>query len=577
MNVFFRFGLLVLLLCIFGFRLELSAQEKPDDAPLATFLVLSNPYITTLPKEKILDENGRDRGFLAGTVSPALKKALALTEEVKPDALFVLGSLTWSGSVDDFAAFDEHFENVTTPTFFVPGVRDEPGDGLAEWREKHEKKDASNNAFSIAGVRLVFADDLDGDPDGAAKRLSGNLYLMEKHVSARSAAVLLFNTRPQANGRSRQGHEAFWQLVEKSKIAAEFEPTRYGHGVRLNETLPTWRVGSTGWATRGAVTRVRVFKDRIEIAEIRTAEHDGFVLEIPNPMAAPRLARVEDDPYRCLSYSAELAKKPDYTVALISDPQFDREVNRATLISKADAGIADLNVLKPEMVFITGDLVNNNLPEEWQLFREHFGKLEVPYKVVPGNHDVLFNYDFVEASYSEAPQKKPEYAKIVNKALEEAKAEGFTGPAALYEKYTGSPPRQLIEHGEDAFITVPFLTMRADQEQIGFLAEQLKKTDGKRHVFVAAHYPSLPVFGNNLLPDKGGREVLGLLRDHKVTAFVFGHRHRNGFARFEDTAHVLTDNMGTIHLLHVHDDHIIVGRKVIGAALYQTLRIESPR
>lgn len=556
------------------------AQEqttKSDDVPLATFLVLSNPYITTLPKEKILDENGRDRGFLAGTVSPALKKALALTEEVKPDALIVLGSLTWSGSKADFAAFDEHFENVTTPTFFVPGVRDELGDGLEQWRKKHPGNYGGICANMIGETTLVFSDSLDSDPDDAVGGTEEILDLMEKDLSTRSAAVLLFNARPEGNGRSRKGHKAFWQLIENRKIAAEFESTRYGHGVRLNETLPTWRAGSTGWSTRGAVTRVRVFKNRIEIAEIRTAEHDGFVLEIPNPVAAPRLARVEDDPYRCLSYSAELAKKPDYTVALISDPQFDREVNRATLISRADAGIADLNILKPDLVFITGDLVNNNLPEEWELFREHFGKLEVPYKVVPGNHDVLFNYDFVEASYSEAPQKKPEYAEIVKKALAEAKAEGFTGPAALYEKYTGSPPRQLIEHGEDAFITVPFLTMRADQEQIGYLAEQLKKTEGKRHVFVAAHYPSLPVFGNNVLPDQGGREVLGLLRDHKVTAFVFGHRHRNGFARFENTAHVLTDNMGTIHLLHVHDDHIIVGRKVIGAALYQTLRIDSPR
>lgn len=563
-----------LVVCISG----VGAQEIPksDDAPLATFLVLSNPYITTLPKDKILDENGRDRGFLAGTVSPALKKALELTEEVKPDALIVLGSLTWSGSKADFAAFDEHFGNVTTPTFFVPGDRDELGDGLEQWREKHSDDIGGNSAPTIGGITLVFSDALDSDPDEAAGGTEDILDLSEK-LGVPPDAVLLFNTRPQANGRSRKGHEAFWQLIEERKIAAEFEPTRYGHGVRLNETLPTWRVGSTGWSTRGAVTRVRVYKDRIEIAEIRTAEHDGFVLEIPNPVAAPRLARVEDDPYRCLSYSAELAKKPDYTVALISDPQFDREVNRATLISRADAGIADLNVLKPDLVFITGDLVNNNLPEEWELFREHFGKLEVPYKVVPGNHDVLFNYDFVEASYSEAPQKKPEYAVIVKKALEEAKAEGFTGPAALYEKYTGSPPRQLIEHGEDVFITVPFLTMRADQEQIDYLAEQLKKTAGKRHVFVAAHYPSLPVFGNNLLPDQGGREVLGLLRDHKVTAFVFGHRHRNGFARFENTAHVLTDNMGTVHLLHVHDDHIIVGRKVIGAALYQTLRIDSVR
>jgi hypothetical protein len=71
--------------------------------------------------------------------------------------------------------------------------------------------------------------------------------------------------------------------------------------------------------------------------------------------------------------------------------------------------------------------------------------------------------------------------------------------------------------------------------------------------------------------------VLDLLREHQVAGFLFGHRHRNGFAMFENTAHVLTDNMNSIHLLHVFDDHIVIGRKRIGAALYPTLTISEPR
>ena len=41
----------------------------------------------------------------------------------------------------------------------------------------------------------------------------------------------------------------------------------------------------------------------------------------------------------------------------------------------------------------------------------------------------------------------------------------------------------------------------------------------------------------------------------------------------EGTAHVLTDNLSSIHLLHVHKDRIVLGRKKIGAALYETLTI----
>ena len=160
---------------------------------------------------------------------------------------------------------------------------------------------------------------------------------------------------------------------------------------------------------------------------------------------------------------------------------------------------------------------------------------------------------------------------------DEAEKEGFTGPTALYEKYTGAKPRGLIEHQDCAFITVPFLTMRADAEQIDFLRQQLETSKDKRHVFVVAHYPSLPAFGNNLQPELGGTEVLTLLSKHRVTGYLFGHRHRNGFRIHERTAHILTDNMTTLHLFHVFPDRIVVGRKHVGAPLYETLTIPSPR
>ena len=162
-------------------------------------------------------------------------------------------------------------------------------------------------------------------------------------------------------------------------------------------------------------------------------------------------------------------------------------------------------------------------------------------------------------------------------ALAAAEKDGFTGPAALYEKYTGSKPRQLVEHQNCAFITVPFLTMRADANQIEFLRRQLEASKQKQHVFVVAHYPSLSAFGNNLQPQLGGTEVLSLLHEHRVTGYLFGHRHRNGFRMHERTAHVLTDNMTTIHLLHVFSDRIIVGRKYVGTPLYEKLVIPSPR
>jgi 3',5'-cyclic AMP phosphodiesterase CpdA len=552
-----------------------NASEAAAEKPQATIAVVSNPYLTTLPAEQIIDENKRVRDFLAKSAPAAMEKTVAIVNQLQPDALVVLGSATWSGSQADFDRFKGYLDRITVPKLVVPGSRDVLSPESGAWIKKLGDLNATDSVRDVAGVRLVFASDLNTNTTAACARIESQLAAANQSAAK---AVLLFNAHP-FRGRTKRDLDdsKFWPLIEKFKIAGEFEATRYGARERLIKTLPSWTVGSTGWSTRGAITRIQVFTDRIGVSQYSDPDKMVFALNAPNPVAAERFSPVEDDPHGSLSYSAELRKKPNLTVALISDPQFDRERSRQTLISCAEAGIAELNRLKPDLVFITGDLVNNNLPEEWDLFNVIFAKLKPRRYVVPGNHDVLFNYDFIEANYSSAPEKKPDYATLVKRALVRAQKDGFKGPAALFEKYTGSPPRQMVEHGDAAFITIPFLTTRADPDQIEYLRKQLEATAGKRHVFVAAHYPALSVFGNNVHPDRGGKEVLELLKQHKVAGFLFGHRHRNGFAMFENTAHVLTDNMGSIHLLHVHDDHIVIGRKRIGAALYPTLTIAEPR
>lgn len=544
---------------------------------IARIAVISNPYITKLPPKEIKDENGSVRDFLAATGPPSMKKTVELVNAVRPDALVVMGSLTWSGSDEDMAAFAEYFRQIKVPTHVVPGHRDRLSGSLDAYQRLFGKVDATNNVRNVNGVRLAFAGDLHTDPDAASARLRSQLD--GDSDSAPRKGVLLFAARDRSMPRSKltPKHEAFWKLVDDQNIAVQIEPTRYGHQIGYENTLPLWTVGSTAWSARGAITLIDVFDDHIELAEISTATERSFSLTVPNPVRAPRMKSVADDEFGCPSYSADLATKPDFSFALVSDPQFDRAKSREYLIQKAKAAIAELNRLNPQFVFVAGDLVNNNLPEEWELFNEIFASLKPPKHVVPGNHDVLFNYDFVEQSYSSAPEKNPEYAAIVKQALAAAKQDGLTGPAALYEKYTGSKPRQVIEHGNCAFITVPFLTTRADREQIDFLRRELERMGDKRHVFVVAHYPSLPAFGNNLQPKLGGTEVLSLLQEHRVTGYLFGHRHRNGFRMHERTAHVLTDNMLSIHLLHVFPDRVVVGRKRVGSPLYEKLTVVSPR
>jgi hypothetical protein len=87
----------------------------------------------------------------------------------------------------------------------------------------------------------------------------------------------------------------------------------------------------------------------------------------------------------------------------------------------------------------------------------------------------------------------------------------------------------------------------------------------------------LPAFGNNVHGDKGGDAVLAMLKEFKVAAFIFGHRHRPGFQMHEGTAHVLCDNMQSSVLVHVFDDRIVIGRKTPSSPLYEKVVVPEPR
>lgn len=561
--------ILVCIPIVFAFAQPLHAED-----PVATIAVISNPYITALPAKDIKDERGRNRGFLANTGPASLKKAVDLVNRIKPDALVVMGSLTWTGSRGDLSAFKKQIERVNCKTFTVPGHRDRMAGLLDDYRRLLGKYHVKSPVVAVKGVRLFFGTNLHADPDAESERLRSAL----SPVSVSKANLLFaFNKSEFARSKLTPTHKGFNRFVKETNIAVQFEATRYGHRLGYVNQLPRWYVGSTGWSSRGAISLVRVYEKRIELAQISDPKQPAFTLTVPNPVKAPRLAAVKDDPYGCPSYSADLAKKPEFTFALVSDPQFDRQRGRETLIKKSEAAIRELNRLSPAMVFIAGDLVNNNLPEEWGLFNRVFGKLKPKQYAAPGNHDVLFNYKFIEQSYAGAPKAKPDYDKIVKRAVAAANKEGFRGPTALYEKYTGSKPQQLVEYRNSAFLIVGFLTQRIDPSQMRFLREQLKKTAKKEHVFIIAHYPTLPAFGNNVQPKLGGNAMLALLREYKVIGNLFGHRHRNGFRMHERTAHVLTDNMSTIHLFHVFNDRVIIGRKRVGVPLYEKLTLPALR
>ena len=544
------------------------------EQPIATIAIISNPYITTLHPEEIKDERGSVREFLAKTSPAAFANAIKLINQLQPDATVIQGSLTWSGSVADFAKVREYVDQINMPVYTMPGHRDRLQGALEPYRMALSDFDVDGSTQPINGTLLVFASDLHGNPEVATARIQTQL----SNVS-NPKAVLLFGDRDGEFKRSNltPDYKPFNELVNTFNIAMRFDPIRYGYRVHCENTLPVRSIGSLSWSERNSIAIVRVYTDRIEVAQISDLEQPAYTLTVPNPVTQPRLPIIEDDPYLCPSYTEDLAEKPNRTIALVSDPQFDRKVNRELLIQRAKAGISELNRFAPDVVCVAGDLVNNNLPEEWQLFRQHFDQVQAPLELVAGNHDVLFNYDFIESLYADAAKKSPDYARQVRDAVHLAAKEGFKGPTSLFEKYTGQKPNRIAAYGDIALIMVSFMTQRADATQLQFLREALEKTKDRNHVFVVAHYPAVSTYGHNLQPKLGGDEVLSMLHQYRVTGYLFGHRHFNGFRMYDRTAHVLSDNMQSIHLLHIFPDHITIGRKRIGAPLYERLTIPSTR
>lgn len=51
--------------------------------------------------------------------------------------------------------------------------------------------------------------------------------------------------------------------------------------------------------------------------------------------------------------------------------------------------VAELNAMKPrpDIVLLTGDLVNDGTVADYQVFRALLKKLEIPFRMIPGNHD----------------------------------------------------------------------------------------------------------------------------------------------------------------------------------------------
>jgi len=72
-------------------------------------------------------------------------------------------------------------------------------------------------------------------------------------------------------------------------------------------------------------------------------------------------------------------------------------------VAALDAAIKHLNALspRPDMALVTGDLVNKALAQDYAGLRRELDRLEMPYYVIPGNHDdrAMMSDTFADLGY----------------------------------------------------------------------------------------------------------------------------------------------------------------------------------
>ncbi|MBT4890292.1 MAG: hypothetical protein HON65_12140 [Rhodospirillales bacterium] len=245
--------------------------------------------------------------------------------------------------------------------------------------------------------------------------------------------------------------------------------------------------------------------------------------------------------------------RPLFSFAIVADTHLtgDEELNfeggddyASKLASMYDGVIARVNAMKPDFVVHLGDITDpvptsTAFDDSAQAFHDASKNFDMPYYLVPGNHDIG------EKLHPALP-KIDENVSITKYAIDK------------YEQHFGRQ-RYSFEHEDCLFLVINSMLHNSglveEQEQWDWLVQTLSDNDGKR-IFVFAHYPiylsdrNEPDFYDNIDEPARGN-LIELLEQHKVEGYYAGHVHNyfynylNGMHQFAlpSTGIIRTDYM----------------------------------
>jgi len=567
-------------LCFFLLSVQIGFLFSEEKVPLCRIGVISTPYITAQTEQQL----GPRRSFLTKTGPSGLAEAFRLAEEQKISTLIILGDLTWTGSEADVEKLKGLLEKFPGEILLVPGQKD-----LTENPENLTRilgpKYSCGLRYTgeINRVRLVF----NALPLENSQQQESFLDYLGKEATSQAQALLLFGQIDKILKLP-----SFQRKVADVKLAAAIIPG-HSHNCDLTDSLPVWSAPTASWSDEGnALGIISVFPEKLELALYRK-DQPLQVLTVPNPVKAARLD-ARKDTYLLPPYSEDLARKPELTFVVSGDPQFDdlteeKYRNRFSAVKiMNEALVQEVNRLKPDLIFIAGDLTNKHTLTEWKLFVDTYQQLTIPAYPLAGNHDRL------------AGAELEEIAKKDEGFTESLGEKGYSGALALFQFFTRGFPSAgktyyTVEKKDCAFICLDSSAMDTKNgglgsQQLAWLEKELERTKNFKHVFILSHYPVYQPFGNTGLPayQPEREKILSLLKKYRVAGFFCGHRHFSASSLIEGTFHLIADDFcwgeyTSYWIIHVFPEKIVYCWKPFQAprhglkSLYERIIVPEPR
>ena len=194
-------------------------------------------------------------------------------------------------------------------------------------------------------------------------------------------------------------------------------------------------------------------------------------------------------------------KRQHFSFIQLSDPQLGME-NYAEDLANLEQAVKQINAAEVDFVVICGDLVQDAADSSFSDVREVLGQFEVPWYMVPGNHDIGF---------------VPDDSSI-----------------AFYREYFGDD-YYTLEHKGNTFIFTNTQLWKSDigepsARHTQWFKTTLEDVKKNRRVLVVGHYP---LYIKDLeeeetystLPMEKRLELLDLFENNNVKAYLTGHRH----------------------------------------------------